>query len=429
MVLDKLGKGIVLREVIALYNSFIYLFMPLMGYLFYTEDFLIAARFVRYMPVSQSTYFNLALPAISGFVTVLCWPLRGIYSDQDEKLYAIIQRGRAILAGNHKIGIVLLVVGVIISFFIQLLPVALQYIFTLFYFSSFTGLLYIYFADDFPLKNTIIGLFILFILVGALRNGMFTIVAYMGMTLFSFFFLKRKIAMLRKLLVFTAAIFVLTIIQTVKPEYRKNVLRNDKENKASEFLAIAQKRLDNLDNFITPEFMWPIYYRTNQGFYVALVQKYIPRVKPHDNGIKLFQVILSSFVPRVLWPDKPMAGGIENMRYYAGYRIRGYTVNVGPLGEGYGSFGVTGGIIYMILLGALIRFAYARVFRLSLKNALVIFWIPVLFYQVTYSGENDTLQIMNSLVKSAFFIYILGKVFPQLFRPVQDRHTNIALSS
>jgi len=122
-------------------------------------------------------------------------------------------------------------------------------------------------------------------------------------------------------------------------------------------------------------------------------------------------------VPRFMWADKPMAGGAANMQYYAGYTIKGYTVNIGPLGEAYGSFGVTGGIIFMMVLGAFIRFAYGAVFRLAGRFPLLVFWLPVLFYQVTYSGENDTLQILNSLMKSAFFIWLLYKAFPQLLMP------------
>jgi len=417
MVLDKLGKGIVLREVIALFNSLIYLFMPLMGYLFYTRSNPIAASFVRYMPVSKSTYFDLALPAVTGFILLLCWPIRSTYGDEGEALKNIIDNGRKRLAGNHRIGIGMLIMGVVISFLIQYLPVSLQYVFTLFYFSSFAGLLYIYFAPEFPFKKTIMVLFVLFILSGSLRNGMFTILAYMGMTIFSFMFLNRKVALWKKFIAFSLAVFVLIIIQTVKPEYRGSVLRKNKENKGTEFFNLAMKRIENIENLITPNYMWPIYYRTNQGFYVGLVQRYIPRVKPYDDGENLLVIVASSFVPRFLWPDKPMAGGGANMKYYAGYTIKGYTVNVGPLGEAYGSFGVTGGIFYMMFLGLFIRFAYRSVFKIGSRIPLVIFWLPVLFYQVSYSGENDTLQILNSLVKSAFFIWILYKAFPQLLIP------------
>jgi hypothetical protein len=82
---------------------------------------------------------------------------------------------------------------------------------------------------------------------------------------------------------------------------------------------------------------------------------WIPYRKDFDKGDRLGKVVLSSIVPRFLWQDKPMAGGQENVLYYAGWRIQGWSTNVGPLGEGYGAFGVAGGILFMGLLGIYIR--------------------------------------------------------------------------
>ncbi len=53
----------------------------------------------------------------------------------------------------------------------------------------------------------------------------------------------------------------------------------------------------------------------------------------------------------LFWPDKPMAGGKYNMKYYTGINIVGWSTNVGPLGEAWGSFGKVGGIIYMFFIG------------------------------------------------------------------------------
>jgi len=103
------------------------------------------------------------------------------------------------------------------------------------------------------------------------------------------------------------------------------------------------------------------------------------------------------------------------MQYYAGLNITGWSTNVGPLGEAYGSFGPAGGILFMILLGGLIRWSYFQVFKKSVRRPLLIFWIPVLFYQVTYAAETDSLQVFNSLTKSAFFIWLLYRQWPQWF--------------
>jgi hypothetical protein len=88
---------------------------------------------------------------------------------------------------------------------------------------------------------------------------------------------------------------------------------------------------------------------------------------------------------------------------------------VGPRGEAYGSFGPAGGMFYMFCLALFIRWVYRLIFKLSAKTPLLIFWIPVMFYQITYSSETDSLQIFNSLMKSAFFVWLLVRFVPDWF--------------
>ena len=127
----------------------------------------------------------------------------------------------------------------------------------------------------------------------------------------------------------------------------------------------------------------------------------------------------SAFVPRFLWPDKPEAGGKFNMEFYTGYRIVGWSTNVGPLGEAYGSFGVTGGIVYMFFLGLFIRWMYVLVFKAARNVPLLICWLPVFFFQIISSAETDSLQIFNSLIKASFFVWLLYKFLPSWFGVVK----------
>jgi hypothetical protein len=425
MVLDKLGKGIVLRELVALFNSLIYLFMPLMGYYFYTKSNPMAAKFIRYMPMSKEDYFSVALPAITGFIFVLCLPLSGRNSDEGQGIRAVIDRVKVILTGRLRLGLWMMAIGTLASLLTGNVPIYLLYVVQLLFLTSFVGVLYLFFSGDTPLRNIYLTAFLIFILIVSLRSGMFTIFAYMGMTLFSFLFLNRRVAMWKKLTYFMMGVFVMIILQSVKPEYRSAEQIRGK-NYIELFFHIVGQKLETTDKLLTPQFMWPIYYRANQGYYVALVQNHIPRVRPYDNGKKLLLVIASAFVPRILWPDKPKSGGLENMKYYAGFTLRGYTMNVGPLGEAYGSFGRNGAIVFMLLLGAFIRAAYRQVFVIARKTPLVVLWIPVIFYEVTYSGENDTLQIVNSILKSSLFVYIIYRAYPDLFKIRQRFKRNLS---
>jgi hypothetical protein len=69
----------------------------------------------------------------------------------------------------------------------------------------------------------------------------------------------------------------------------------------------------------------------------------------------------------------------------------------------------------MFLLGLFLRWAYFKVILLSNQLPLFICWLPVIFYQITSSAETDTLTILNSVVKSSVFIFLLYKFLPGWF--------------
>jgi hypothetical protein len=423
MVLDKLGKGIVLRELLGLHACVILLLMPLLGYLVYNHNNRLSALWLRYMPIPENVYFSFALPAVTGFVFAVCWPVSNPpAADVGSPLRTVIDNGKEKLSKMPHTGLWLLIIGVSVFAVADFLPASLQFAFLLFYFSAFAGLLYVFFTPKLQYRTGLLVLFGLFIVLHALRSGMFTIVAYMGLTLFSFFFLGNKSPMYKKLIGFAVGVFILLAIQSVKQTYRKYTWGGNYEgNKAALFWNLIQQNIAT-SGLLSEDAFFPMYYRANEGFNVAMVMRRIPALQPYDNGENLSKTFASAFVPRLLWPDKPESGGKFNMKFYTGYEIEGFSTNVSPLGEAYGSFGSLGGIIYLILLGAFVRWAYRRVFIIANNTPLMIFWIPVLFYQVVYSMEGDTLQIMNSLTKSAFFIWVLTKFVPKWFGIVRKQY-------
>jgi hypothetical protein len=428
LMLDKLGKGIVLREVVALHSCFICLLMPLAGYAFFDKSDPLARMWVRYMPIPMETYFSFALPAICAFTAGLFWPSKKAQRDDAGPfLQDTIVKARTILQQKKNVGVQLLVIGMVMFSVARFAPDVVQFVLVLFAFASFAGFLYVYFTKSVRYRKLILTVFAIYVVMMALNSGMFTIVAYMGLTLFSFFFLGRKTRFWKKLLWFLTGITFLFLVQSVKPDYRKQTWQGGgySGNSALLFANLLTDKLFNFD-WHSPDAFFPIYYRTNQGFNVALVMRRFPVVKPFDNGNNLMVNVASALVPRFLWPDKPEAGGQFNMQYYAGIYINGWSTNVGPLGEAYGSFGPIGGIVYMFFLGLLIRWVYRLIFGLARSTPLVIFWIPVLFYQVTYSAETDTLQVMNSLCKAGFFIFLLYKMIPSWFvMPRRSRFTMV----
>ncbi len=417
-ILDKLGKGLVLRELVVLHTIFICLIMPSVGYSVYNHDNYLARIFYRYMMVSDDVYFGFTLPAVCAFSLSMCYPVTKSNKvlDEGESFRKILLLVRNELRMHTKTGIIITVTGVITFFFIGVVPDAVRFVFTLLFFSSFAGILYIYYSPPMASKNILLILFTLFMLGLAVQSGVFTIVVYMGITLFSFLFLGRKYALWKKMVVFIVGVFLLFITQNVKTAYRDQTWRGKEvDGKTTLFVDLAIDNLENIDKLIDNEGFFPVYMRTNQGFNISVVMRRIPAQQDFDDGNHLLLTAASALVPRLIWPDKPQAGGKESMKYYTGYNIEGWSTNVSPLGEAYASFGPYGGILYMFLLGLFIRWVYKRVFVIALRLPLLVLWIPVLFYQVTYCMETDSLQIFNSLLKGAFFLWLLFKVLPNWF--------------
>jgi len=426
MMLYKIGRGIVLLEVTAVLYVLTCLIMPLAGYEFYSADNRLSRLWVKYMVVSRDVYFSYALPAIGCFCLAVTWPaFKNKFPDEGNSIKATIGQVKHILSSQKNMGLQIMLVGMLISLITKFLPVSVSYFAILFFFGSFAGILYIHFSGTFKYKKLVLVLFSIFILWNALQTGMFTIVAYMGITIFSFFQLGKKSYMLRKIGFLLLAVLFFIVLQNVKLSFRNNTWKNAYQGNRVELF--ANLFIDNLqmgDALISKTALFPMYSRTNQGYNVALVMRRIPTMQPYDNGDRLLTVFASAFVPRFLWQDKPEAGGKFNMKYYAGWNIvGGWSTNVGPLGEAYGSFGPEGGIVYMFVLGLFLRMVYLKVFKLAAKIPLLICWLPVLFYLTISSAETDSLQILNSIVKSAFFLWLLIKLLPGWFGIVKTRPT------
>jgi hypothetical protein len=426
-ILDKLGKGLVLRELVVLHTIFICLIMPSVGYNVYNIDNYLARIFYRFMLVPEDTYFGFALPAVCAFSLSMCYPVinKGIILDEGNSFKNLLQLARNELKRHSKTGIIIVVTGVLSFFFIGLVPEEVKFAVTLLFFSAFAGILYIYYSPPLPSKNILLILFILFILGLAIQSGVFTVVVYMGITLFSFLFLGKRYALWKKFLVFIVGCFVLFIVQNVKTSYRDITWKGKEvDNKSTLFVDVALDKLSNIDKLINVDGFFTVYMRTNQGYNITAVMRRIPANQDFDDGSHLLLTGASALVPRLIWPDKPQAGGKESMKYYTGYNIEGWSTNVSPLGEAYGSFGPIGGIFYMFALGIFIRWVYKRVFIIVQKLPLLVLWIPVLFYQITYSMETDSLQIFNSLLKGALFIWLLYKLSPGWFgKPLKQPGT------
>lgn len=408
LTINKIGRGIILRELIAFHSSFVVLFMPLIGYTFYTIENPLARLWKLYMPIESISYFSIVFPAVIVYNTILCWPISSFMQKDEGDIFIFrFKKSVEYLNSSNHNPTVLLIIGSL-TYFIQIyLPTSLQYISNLIFLSSFSGFLMLYSSTKTKGKLFYIVSYTIFLFFISITTSMFTIIVYMGMTISSFLFLNVTFSFWRKIILTLSVLFGLLFLQNFKNALRGNFSNNDQ---TTVFQTIGNT------NFFNPDGYFLSYARANQGLALSRVINYIPAAKEFDFGSYLGKAFLSSFIPRLFWPDKPEAGGRFTTSYFTGNELVGRTsMNVSPVGEAYGSFGPIFGIVYMAVLALFIRGVYLLFISLTNTIPFLIFWFPVVFFQLTYSMETDSLQIFNSLVKSGIFVFILYIIFPRLF--------------
>jgi hypothetical protein len=430
-IIDKLGKGIALRESIAMLYIITCLVMPVLGYDYYNSNFFFARIYKFTMRVPETVYFPYVLPAVSAFCFTLTFPIQSkVVSDDLPLLENILSRIRAILDGDKYVGISIMGAGLLSFLVWSALPVSVQYFSIVLFFACYASLLYIYYTPNRANKKGLILFFAAFVLYYSISVGMFTLVVYMSITISSFFLVGLRMQLWKKVSILASAIFIVVVMQATKTAFRAVVSKDPSVERVEVFAELFVDNLTNSKVLFEPNAFWQVYLRMNQGLIISNVMNRFPLVKPHDGGDVLLQSLLASFIPRIFWPDKPTADGRFNMRYFAGMNLNKRTsMNVGPIGEAYGSFGPIGGIAFMAFIGFAIRWIYGLIFALSRTIPLIIFWIPVLFFQITYSAETDTMQIFNSTIKISIIMALLYVLLPWWFgRAKPERPSRLVTS-
>ncbi|MBL7698731.1 MAG: hypothetical protein JNK79_11250 [Chitinophagaceae bacterium] len=406
----KIGNGSFFLELLHIYAAFSCLLMPLLGYKFYNEIKTLIL-WVRIMPIPAEQYFSFNIPA----VVAMGWGFflfRGSSSDDRPAIQRIVRHLRIDVLAIRPPVILLLTTSAIVAYFISgFLPDSIRQLNTFLYYSLFACAFYIYFYKDFPWKWYLLAGLVGFILLDAFNSGMFTIIAYMSGLILILVIADRKIELYKKLAMLIVGLFLLSFIQLFKLDLR----RAYKHGQEANVTELATKVVSSSQETELEALIYPIYQRMNQGYNIALVQKRIPQQVEFLGGEYLGLTFLSAFVPRFVWPDKPEAGGKENMRIYTGIILTTWSTNVGPFGEAYGNFGNVGGWVYIFIFSFFIRAAYTKFLDICKNQPIFFLWLPAIFFQTFYVIETDSLQAFNSLIKGAVFMFLMYKLFPVLF--------------
>jgi len=134
-----------------------------------------------------------------------------------------------------------------------------------------------------------------------------------------------------------------------------------------------------------------------------------PLVVPYQYG-RLYSYLLVTFIPRVVWPDKPSSSE-ANQFYQIAYSIsdeeqlKTVSVSIGILVEGYINFGWPGALGIMFALGIIIRFYQTGFF--GRESGALLGAIGVVLLPGFLSIENQFAGYVGGLIQKVVFIIVV----------------------
>jgi hypothetical protein len=406
-----LGNKIAILDLTIIMACLTCLIMPVIFYHVYTRENLLARIWVKYMPVSSDTYFSFAVPAIVALAAGIKMRIGRLKLNKEPQQY--VQNVRAYLDRNPKLGIYLIAVGLGSGLLDFMAPGGLREVFFLMAHLVFVGVFYVIYSPNKKKRLIVTGVIVLMIAESAL-TGMFGELIFILACGLVILLLGKKIPYYKKLLFAFGGLFAIVILQSVKGDYRKKTWHEGSGTDPVYLVELVGDRIIDPASMFDAKDAFVLSVRLNQGWLVAETMKMVPDKHPFGNGKPLVQAVAASVVPRFMWPDKPEAGGKANLKQFWGFDLKGWSTNIGTLGEAYANFDRTGGWIYMFAYGLFFNVVLFTLLKMAEKRPTLVLWLPFLFFSAI-NVETDLLTTMGALIKGVFFTWIVFRVFRLAF--------------
>jgi hypothetical protein len=142
--------------------------------------------------------------------------------------------------------------------------------------------------------------------------------------------------------------------------------------------------------------------RLNQGAITSRVLLWTPAAEPFARGETIWAAVRAALLPRILDPNKYVAGGFDNYPRFTGLQLNpGTSINISVPGEMYANFGRGGAYIGVFIYGVFLGLVFRTITRLARRSILWWAWAPFLLLSSipAESGVGETLnQVSKSLV-------------------------------
>jgi hypothetical protein len=401
-LVQQLGSKVPFADLVLVITAIQYLLSPALDYQYlgkYNPYF--------HMRIPQETYFSYVLYAFIGLWIGFSIPLGRKPRDIE-----FINALRKCPKMNAQIGVHLIVIGFAAYYankFINF-PAALNFTITLLALMRFIGVLFIWLSDH-QNKKWIIGAVLLEFVLYTFSDAILIQLIIMAIFLYSYYTLVHKPKKIKIVLLSTVALVLLFFVQSIKKDYRDVIWKqNSQSDKIGIFSGLLFDKIENMDETSFLFTAASVNLRINQGWVMQLIMSYLPNKKPFLNGEVLEDEIIGLVLPRFILIDKAAVQTAEKFEKFVGYRIRGYTIAMGVLGDGYGNFGVEGGIIFCFLVGLFYNFCIFIFYKLSQSIPSVYLWGILIFFYLIRAGD-DFYIISNWIIKAAMLLALVYFMF------------------
>jgi hypothetical protein len=288
---------------------------------------------------------------------------------------------------------------------------------------KYVGPLYIYYSE-YKFRKIVLWSSVTLFFIQAVVSGLFGEFAMYILLIFIIISVEFRMKFYSKLIVIVTAIFLVMVVQSVKLNYRQITwkgktlqgLSRETSSNTEVFASLFIERITSAESIFEENTLFFIYTRINQGYLISRVMSYVPRVEGFANGTTIIRSISAIIVPRFLWPDKPEAGGRENLSRFVGIKRKlKYSMNIGPYGEAYGNFGPVYGIGFVLVYGVLLAGLLKAIFKRAIEWPSFLLWLPLLFYY-TLTVETDILTTVNSFFKGLIFVFLVYYIAKRFFK-------------
>lgn len=387
-----LGNEISIRHIIAFICTLQWLLGPVLGYIY--NDYV----YQDYqMAVPKSVYFGFVLPSTLFF-------LAGLYFKLGKKILPDIIYP---FMDYYSKGVLLVIFGFLFE------PLNLGFAGYLLQGIRFVGIFYIYISGN---KNRIFWIPLVFgyLFFVSLGEAMFHDLLLWGSFFLMIIFITNKKSIYIRTLYLSLGLMFIFILQLVKGDYRAyEWSETEHNNKLEVFTNILTNKVFSSEPIFTRENFSGTVVRINQGWIIARVMDYVPRMHPYAKGETIKEALIASIFPRFLYKDKPIAGGQANMLRFTGINLFGVaSMDISQVGEAWANFGYSGGIIFMFILGIFFNWILFRLERLFIKYPDLVFWFPLIFFQVI-KAETSLVTILNHMVKALIITWIFFTPYAQ----------------